>query len=109
MARPIWGALAGFGRSLSRLRLSIALDVLGPALVLQAAAQDVDPSLLHRVVSVATGGLDTLPHNGAVITLLGICGMTHWQAYGDIFVVAVLAPTLACIAIIVLGSLFGGF
>lgn len=102
------GVLAGITGSASG-GMSIALDVLGPALVLQAAAQDVDPSLLHRVVSVATGGLDTLPHNGAVITLLGICGMTHRQAYGDIFVVAVLAPTLACIAIIVLGSLFGGF
>jgi hypothetical protein len=76
--------------------MSIALDVLGPSLMAQAAAQSVDPALLHRVVSVATGGLDTLPHNGAVITLLGICGMTHRQAYGDIFMVAtVLAPIIA--------------
>jgi H+/gluconate symporter-like permease len=89
--------------------MSIALDVLGPALMAQAVAQGVDPALLHRVVSVATGGLDTLPHNGAVITLLGICGMTHRQAYGDIFMVAVLAPTLACALIIALGSAFGSF
>jgi H+/gluconate symporter-like permease len=102
------GALAGITGSASG-GMSIALDALGPSLVLQAVAQGVDPALLHRVVSVATGGLDTLPHNGAVITLLGICGMTHRQAYGDIFVVAVLAPTVACGAIIALGIAVGSF
>lgn len=102
------GALAGITGSASG-GMSIALDVLGPSLMAQAVAQGVDPALLHRVVSVATGGLDTLPHNGAVITLLGICGMTHRQAYGDIFMVAVLVPTVACALIIVLGSAFGSF
>jgi len=102
------GALAGITGSASG-GMSIALDALGPALVAQAAAEGVDPGLLHRVVAVATGGLDTLPHNGAVITLLGICAMTHRQAYGDIFMVAVVGPTLACGLIIVLGGLFGGF
>jgi H+/gluconate symporter-like permease len=102
------GALAGITGSASG-GMSIALDVLGPSLMAQAVAQGVDPALLHRVVSVATGGLDTLPHNGAVITLLGICGMTHRQAYGDIFIVAVLSPTVACALIIALGSIFGSF
>jgi H+/gluconate symporter-like permease len=102
------GALAGITGSASG-GMSIALDVLGPSLMAQAVAQSVDPTLLHRVVSVATGGLDTLPHNGAVITLLGICGMTHRQAYGDIFMVAVTGPILACALIIVLGSIFGSF
>lgn len=102
------GALAGITGSASG-GMSIALDVLGPSLVAQAAVQGVDPSLIHRVVAVATGGLDTLPHNGAVITLLGICGMTHRQAYGDIFVVAVLVPIIACALIITLGIGFGSF
>jgi len=102
------GALAGITGSASG-GMSIALDVLGPSLMAQAAVQGIEPSLLHRVVTVATGGLDTLPHNGAVITLLGICGMTHRQAYGDIFVVAVLVPTIACILIIGLGMAFGSF
>jgi len=102
------GALAGITGSASG-GMSIALDVLGPTLVAQAGAQGVDPALLHRVVAVATGGLDTLPHNGAVITLLGICGMTHRQSYGDIFVVAVVIPTLACALIIGLGIVFGSF
>jgi H+/gluconate symporter-like permease len=102
------GALAGITGSASG-GMVIALDVLGPSLVAQAAAQGVDPALLHRVVALATGGLDTLPHNGAVITLLGICGMTHRQAYGDIFVVAVLVPIIACAVVIVLGMLLGSF
>lgn len=101
-------ALAGITGSASG-GMSIALDVLGPSLMAQASVQGVDPALLHRVVAVATGGLDTLPHNGAVITLLGICGMTHRQAYGDIFVVAVLVPTISCILIIALGMQFGSF
>lgn len=102
------GALAGITGSASG-GMSIALEVLGPSLMQQATTQGVDPALLHRVVAVATGGLDTLPHNGAVITLLGICGMTHRQAYGDIFMVAVLAPTLACIVMMALGQVFGAF
>jgi H+/gluconate symporter-like permease len=101
-------ALAGITGSASG-GMSIALEVLGPSLMAQASVQGVDPALLHRVVAVATGGLDTLPHNGAVITLLGICGMTHRQAYGDIFVVAVLVPTIACMMIIALGMGFGSF
>ena len=58
---------------------------------------------------VATGGLDSLPHNGAVITLLAICGLSHREAYKDIFVVAVLAPILALVVLITLGTLFGPF
>ena len=58
-------ALAGITGSASG-GMSIALDVLGPSLMAQASVQGVDPALLHRVVAVATGGLDTLPHNGAV-------------------------------------------
>jgi H+/gluconate symporter-like permease len=102
------GMLAGITGSASG-GMSIALDALGASLVQEATAQGVDLALLHRVVSVATGGLDTLPHNGAVITLLGICGMTHRQAYGDIFAVAVMAPTVACGVIIALGIAFGSF
>jgi H+/gluconate symporter-like permease len=74
-----------------------------------AAAAGIPLELMHRVTSVATGGLDSLPHNGAVITLLAICGLTHRQAYADIFVVAVLAPVLALVVLIVLGSLLGSF
>jgi len=89
--------------------MSIALDALGPQFVELAAATDTSLEAMHRVTSVASGALDALPHNGAVITVLGICGLTHREAYGDIFVVAVLVPMVSLVAIILLGTLFGGF
>lgn len=46
--------------------------------------------VFHRVASMASGGMDTLPHNGAVITLLAITGLSHRQAYGGIFAITVI-------------------
>ncbi|MEO1090534.1 MAG: GntP family permease [Pseudomonadota bacterium] len=89
--------------------MSIALSTLGDTYLRMAEAQGISPDLLHRVAAVATGGLDTLPHNGAVITLLAICGLTHREAYADLAVVAMLMPFVALIALITLGTLFGSF
>lgn len=89
--------------------MSIALQTLGAAWLAQGQAAGISPELLHRVVAIATGGLDALPHNGAVITLLGICGLTHRQAYADIFVVAVAIPVLSLVVVVLLGSAFGPF
>lgn len=89
--------------------MSIALDNLGEVYVTMAQNAGVSLDLMHRVTSVATGGLDSLPHNGAVITLLAITGLTHREAYKDIFMVAVLIPILALILLIMLGSVFGSF
>ena len=65
--------------------------------------------LMHRVATLSSGGFDALPHNGAVITLLGICGLTHRESYADIGMVAVVIPVAALVVVIVLGSLFGSF
>ncbi|MES2840814.1 GntP family permease [Hydrogenophaga sp.] len=89
--------------------MSIALQTLGSTYLEMGRAAGISPELLHRVTSIATGGLDSLPHNGAVITLLAICKLTHRQSYLDIFVVAVLAPLLALAAVVVLGTRFGSF
>jgi H+/gluconate symporter-like permease len=89
--------------------MSIALQTLGSTYLDMAQAAGIAPELLHRVTTIATGGLDTLPHNGAVITLLAICGLTHRQSYLDILVVAVLAPLAALVAVVILGSVWGGF
>ena len=89
--------------------MSIALDNLGEIYVTMAQGAGISLDLMHRVTSVATGGLDSLPHNGAVITLLAITGLTHREAYKDIFMVAVLFPILALILLILLGSIFGAF
>lgn len=87
--------------------MSIALKTLGPTYLELGQAAGIAPELLHRVTTVATGGLDALPHNGAVITLLGICGLTHRQAYGDLFVVAALGPIVSLVVLIVLGTVVG--
>ncbi len=89
--------------------MSIALSTLGETYLEMGQAAGIAPALLHRVTAVATGGLDALPHNGAVITLLTICGLTHKEAYKDIAVVAVLIPILALIVLVTLGTLFGSF
>lgn len=89
--------------------MSIALQSLGPEYLEIARSTGLAVDLLHRVTTVATGGLDSLPHNGAVVTLLGICGLTHRQAYKDIFMVAALFPLVALVAMIGLARLVGAF
>lgn len=70
--------------------LSLALEVMSGHYLDLAARQGISPELLHRVASMASGGMDTLPHNGAVITLLAITGLTHRQSYPDIFAVTLI-------------------
>ncbi|MBS3780267.1 MAG: GntP family permease, partial [Desulfovermiculus sp.] len=89
--------------------MSIALATLGDTYMAMGQAAGISPELLHRVTSVATGGLDALPHNGAVITLLSICGLKHSQAYLDIAVVAVLVPILSLVFLIIAGTMIGTF
>ncbi|OZA84411.1 MAG: transporter, partial [Burkholderiales bacterium 34-67-9] len=89
--------------------MSIALSTLGDTYLAMAQAHGISPELLHRVTAVATGGLDSLPHNGAVITLLAICGLTHRQAYPDLAMTAMAVPLVALVVLITLGTVFGSF
>jgi H+/gluconate symporter-like permease len=89
--------------------LTIALDALGATYMRLAAEQGIDPALLHRVAVIGAGTLDSLPHNGAVVTLLAVCGSTHRESYLDIVVVAIVGAMIALAAVIVLGSTFGSF
>jgi len=82
--------------------LSIALEAMGQSYIDRGLAAGLDPEVMHRVASLSCGGLDTLPHNGAVITLLLICGCTHKQSYWDIAVVSILGPMLATGVVIAL-------
>lgn len=84
--------------------VSIALEAFGQTFMDQAMARGIDIQVLHRVAAVACGGLDSLPHNGAVITLLGITGMTHKESYAHLGMVTVVIPTIAAIVIVTLGS-----
>lgn len=89
--------------------MSIALETLGADFRQLAEAQGISLELMHRVTTLSSGGFDALPHNGAVITLLAICGLTHRQSYKDIGMVAIVVPVIAIVVVIILGSLFGGF
>lgn len=89
--------------------MSISLQTLGEQFRTLAEDQGIGLELMHRVTTLAAGGLDALPHNGAVVTLLAICGLTHRQSYKDIFVVAVVIPVVALVGVITLGSIFGSF
>ena len=70
--------------------LSIALDSFGKVYLEWAERTGISPELLHRVAAMSSGGMDTLPHNGAVITLLAITGLTHRDSYKDIFVITLI-------------------
>jgi H+/gluconate symporter-like permease len=89
--------------------MSIALDALGPTLVDLARSAGVSLEAMHRVTAVASGALDALPHNGAVITLLSVCGLTHGTSYFDVLMTSVVGPMIALIVIIIVASLFGSF
>jgi H+/gluconate symporter-like permease len=89
--------------------LTIALGALGDTYMKIASTHGIDPGLMHRVAVIGAGTLDSLPHNGAVVTLLAVCGATHRTSYLDIVVAAMIGPMIALAAVIVLGSLFGSF
>ncbi|PZQ82947.1 MAG: transporter, partial [Ancylobacter novellus] len=89
--------------------LTIALDALGPTYMKIAAETGLDPALMHRVAVIGSGTLDSLPHNGAVVTLLAVCGTTHRESYLDIVMVGIVGAILALVAVILLGSLVGSF
>jgi H+/gluconate symporter-like permease len=89
--------------------LTIALDALGDTYVRMAAELSINPALMHRVAVIGSGTLDTLPHNGAVVSLLALCGMTHRDSYFDIAMVGIVSPILALAVVIGIGSALGSF
>jgi H+/gluconate symporter-like permease len=89
--------------------LTIALEALGGPFMQMAADLNIDPALMHRVAVIGAGTLDSLPHNGAVVTLLAVCGSTHKDSYFDIVMVGIVGAVIGLVAVIVLGSAFGSF
>jgi H+/gluconate symporter-like permease len=89
--------------------LTIALDALGETYLQLAVEHGMDPALLHRIAVLSAGTLDSLPHNGAVVTLLSVCGVSHREGYFDLFIVAIVGALIALAAVILLGSAFGSF
>ncbi|HEY0233506.1 MAG TPA: GntP family permease [Afipia sp.] len=89
--------------------LTIALDALGSTYMRLAAETGLSPALMHRVAVIGSGTLDSLPHNGAVVTLLSVCGVTHKEGYLDIVMTAIVGALIALVVVIVLGSAVGSF
>ncbi|HIX00882.1 MAG TPA: GntP family permease [Candidatus Nesterenkonia stercoripullorum] len=89
--------------------MTIALNALGDDLQAMAADQDISAELMHRITAMASGGLDSMPHNGAVITLLLVCGMTHRESYKDVGVITLVIPVLVTAAAIPLALTVGAF
>jgi H+/gluconate symporter-like permease len=89
--------------------LTIALDALGHTYMTIAAQQGINPALLHRVATIGSGMLDTLPHNGAVVSLLALCGVSHREGYFGIVMTSIVTALVALVAVIALGTVFGAF
>jgi H+/gluconate symporter-like permease len=107
--------------------LAIAMNVLagltgtasgGMAIVLNAFAGDfmrlateyhISPELMHRVTTLSAGTLDALPHNGTVLLLLQISGLTHRESYLDMVVTVIVSCIIALVTVLILGSFFGSF
>lgn len=84
--------------------MGIALEALGSKYLELANTTGISTQVFHRVASLSSGGLDTLPHNGAVLTLLAICGLKHKDSYIDIFVTCCVLPAFAIMVVILLAS-----
>ncbi len=80
--------------------MSIALDLMSKDWLAWANSIGMSPEILHRVASMASGGCDTLPHNGAVITLLAVCGLTHKQSYPDIGMMTIIKTAMVFVVIL---------
>lgn len=83
--------------------LGIALPILAPIYL----AQGLDPGSMHRISALASGGLDSLPHNGYVVTTVrAICGESHGRAYKPILMVSVVLPTIVLALAVILYTIF---
>jgi H+/gluconate symporter-like permease len=89
--------------------LTIALDALGGTYLQLAHDTGIDPALMHRIAVIGSGTLDSLPHNGAVVTLLAVCGSTHRKSYFAMVMANIAGPIVALVVVIILGSTFGSF
>jgi len=98
-------SLAGITGSASG-GMGIALAAMSDFFIQAANSAGIPLEVLHRVASMASGGMDTLPHNGAVITLLAVTGLTHRVAYRDIFAITML-KTVAVFVVITVYYLTG--
>ena len=108
-------AVVGFG-SVAKLSpafqeaLVLVQNIPGSPLIGAAVAVTVIAGLtdeLHRVVAISSGALDSLPHNGYVVTTIrAVCGETHKDAYGAVGALTVVIPVIGTIMAVILFGIF---
>lgn len=86
--------------------MSIALNALAPQYLEAATKIGLNPEYLHRIASLSSGGLDTLPHNGAVLTLLAVSNCTHKESYLDICITTCIIPVVGSLLLALIWGIF---
>jgi len=89
--------------------LVVVHHALGDNFMALAREYNINPELMHRITTISAGTLDALPHNGTVVTLLQVSGLTHRESYFDMVMTVIVSCIIALVAILVLGSMFGSF
>lgn len=89
--------------------MAIALDALGDTYMSMALEHGIDPALMHRITTMSSGTLDSLPHNGTVLTVLQVSRLTHRESYFDMIMTVIVSTIIGFAVVFVLGSLFGSF
>lgn len=97
LATTVLAGAAGSGTG----GLGITMTSMAP----QYLQMGLSPEVLHRVGTLSAIGLDSLPHNGAVVVLLTLCGMTHKDSYKQIFVTTVVLTLIVAAIAIILGTI----
>jgi len=89
--------------------MAIVLNAFGNQFMQIGAAHHISPELMHRITTMSAGTLDALPHNGTVLLLLQLTGLTHRESYLDMVMTVIVSCIIALVAVLVLGSVFGSF
>jgi H+/gluconate symporter-like permease len=85
--------------------LSITLEALAPEYIQIAARDGIPLEVMHRIAAIAASAMDTVPHNGAILTLLAVTGMSHKESYFDISITTIVIPLIVTAIGIVLASI----
>jgi H+/gluconate symporter-like permease len=89
--------------------MAIVLNAFGSDFMRLATTHGIHPDLMHRITTMSAGTLDALPHNGTVLLLLQISGLTHRESYLDMVMTVIVSCIIALVAVLILGSVFGSF
>ena len=81
--------------------LTIALELFGETFI----SWGYTPEIIHRVASIACGGLDTLPWNGTVVMLFALSGVSYKKGYKHVAMETVILPLLSLIPVFIYYSI----